>query len=97
MTCKDCVKYPACTDALKVSLDEDGYAELCDRYVSIHKSKTVEVGGYTVHQSGYNHHVAVVKDGKMVAHFSCTKEQTEEELREFVGLYKMLFKKEKKK
>lgn len=89
MTCKDCVKYPACTNSL-ISPDEDGCAEWCDEFVTVHKSKTVEFGGYTVHQTGYNFHVTLYKDGKMVAHFNCTNEQTEEELKEFVGLYEQM-------
>ena len=44
---------------------------------------------YTIVQTT-NNHISITKDGKMVAHFSCTSKKTESELKEYVYLMEKL-------
>lgn len=93
MTCKDCKQWKICTDRRKsgkVNIDGDSWANWCDHFNTIHSDKEVKQDGIIVHQTGYNWHVTMWDEatGKLLMHASCTKEQTEKELLEFISLYK---------
>ena len=45
------------------------------------KRTRVEHRGYTAVQSGYNHHIMIGKDGKVVSHVHATRRFTEAELK----------------
>lgn len=45
------------------------------------KEKKIQVGEYTVVQT-YNCHIHILKNGKWWGHVTCTKELTEEQLKE---------------
>jgi len=82
MTCKDCKNNEKCTNPNKSYKynDGDSWANWCDDFSSIHESKSVKVNGLTIAQSGYNYHILVFDDDGMVAHMSCTREYSEDEL-----------------
>lgn len=94
MTCKDCKRYDDCVGAKTnpIEDEDDGWAEMCSRYESIHPDKEVEEDGMVIVQTGYNWHVHVIDKatGKMVMHVSATKEMTEDDLRSFAKLHRML-------
>lgn len=100
MTCEDCKISDICTDkhkSYKYSEDGDSWANWCDEFQSIFRDKSVVVDGYTITQSGANHHVMIVdKDGNFVMHAACTKDLTEDELRRKLDLYFALVKAERK-
>jgi hypothetical protein len=96
MTCKDCKISDKCQDrhkSFEYEKDGDSWANWCDDFQSVHKGKRVVVDGYTVMQSGENHHVMIVDaEGNMIMHSACTRELTEDELRGQLDLYRMLVK-----
>ena len=51
------------------------------------KRTRVEHRGHTAVQSGYNHHVLIGKDGKVVSHVHATRPYTEKELKEAIDNY----------
>lgn len=74
----------------------DAYGEVCDtcgeafEYTEpMYKSKTVIVGDYEVVQET-NNHISIYKDGQFVYHASCSKEMTEEELKQQVDFYEKI-------
>lgn len=51
------------------------------------KTRCFEHRGYFVQQSGYNNHIMIIKDERMVFHAQCTKKMTEKQLRQIVDGY----------
>ena len=91
MTCKDCKIYDECKSPMKDMDDADAmetWAMWCDAFESIHEDKTVETDKHIIVQSGLNWHVQIYDKAthKMIAHFSCTRELTEKELKELEGV-----------
>lgn len=48
--------------------------------------KKIEYLGYTISQAS-NNHIMICKDNEMVMHISCSKELTEDELKEKLDFY----------
>ena len=51
------------------------------------KRTRVEHRGHTAVQSGFNHHIMIGKDGKVVSHVHATRPYTEKELKEAIDNY----------
>lgn len=100
MTCKDCKLWKTCNSASKsdeYGEDGDSWANWCDDFRTIHRSRSVRNGEYIIYQSGYNWHIMMIHEptGKMMMHCSCTAKKTKKELFDMVKLYHDLQKIEK--
>lgn len=89
------VYVPFCPYCDELAYEEDHCVFCKKKYEWVDKSKErkVIVGEYTVVQAS-NHHITIVKDGRMVYHASCTKKKTDEELKEHVVFYERLVRKD---
>ncbi len=85
-------KYPFCPYCRELAYEKD-HCVFCGKpYEWVEgegTSSVVEVGEYTVVQAS-NHHVHIIKNGKMVMHVPCNKPMTPEELKEQVPFYEKL-------
>ena len=82
---------PFCPYCNETAYEED-HCVFCKKeykWVDKSKSRKVTVGEYTVVQAS-NNHIQIIKDGRMVFHASCTKQQSEEELKEYIAFYERL-------
>lgn len=56
--------------------------------------RKVEHKGYEVVQTDFNNHLSVYKDGRRVMHVPCDTQKTDEELKQVVEDYLVLFSEE---
>lgn len=49
--------------------------------------KRIEHEGYVVIQSGYNHHITILRNGKVFTHIQCDVPKADDELRDLVGTH----------
>ena len=50
----------------------------------LYTDKRIEHKGYVIIQSGYNHHITILHNGKVFTHIQCDKPKTDDELRKLV-------------
>ena len=85
-------KYPFCPYCREFAYEQD-HCVFCGKPYEWTESKgettTVKVDEYTVVQTS-NHHIHIVKDGRIVMHVQCAKKLSEEELKKEVEFYKNL-------
>lgn len=93
MKCKDCRKRRKCISCLKsyrYSNDGDSWANWCDDFDSVHKTRTLYKDGYLVMQSGVDWHIVIIDDytNEMVLHEQCTKKMSNKKLLKMIDHYR---------